>query len=67
LRIAPAVFVDLARATRGLPESDSRLHVDAGAGLRLSLPAAGVMRVDLAHGLRGGGWVLSAGWDARWR
>src|SRR5262249_14731443 len=29
-RTAPAVFVDLARATRGLPTTDDRLQIDAG-------------------------------------
>lgn len=66
-RIAPAAFVDLARATRGLAPSDTRLHVDAGAGIRVALPGAGVLRIDLARGLRDGGTVLSAGWDRRWR
>ena len=67
VRIAPAVFADLARATGGFDAADTRLHVDAGGGVRISLPAAGVMRIDLAHGLRDGGFVLSAGWDRRWR
>jgi hypothetical protein len=64
-RWAPAAFVDVARATRGLPASDERVHVDAGAGLRLSLPGTAVMRIDVAHGLRDGGFVVSAGWDRR--
>ena len=63
---APAVFVDLARATRGLDTSDARLHVDAGAGLRVALPGTAVMRIDLARGVRDGGFVLSAGWERRW-
>jgi Peptidase_C39 like family len=67
VRIAPAAFVDVARAARGLePRTDSALRVDAGAGFRLAVPGAGVMRIDLAHGLRGGGTVLSAAWDRRW-
>jgi hypothetical protein len=67
LRIAPAAFVDVARATRGLDGAGSPLQVDAGGGLRISLPGAGVMRVDLARGLRDGGTVLSAAWDRRWK
>lgn len=67
VRIAPAVFADVARATKGLDAADTRVHVDAGGGVRIALPAAGVVRIDLAHGLRDGGWVLSAGWDRRWR
>ncbi len=66
VRIAPAAFVDLARATNGMdPGSD--LQVDAGAGARVAIPGArGVMRIDVAHGLRDGRTVLSAGWDVRW-
>ena len=67
VRIAPAAFVDLARATRGLDASNTRLQVDAGAGLRIAIPGAAVMRIDLAHGLRDGGFVVSAGWDRRWK
>jgi len=66
-RVAPAVFVDLARATRGLAFSDTQLHVDAGAGVRVALPAAGVLRADVARGLRDGGTVVSVAWDRRWR
>jgi hypothetical protein len=63
LRVAPAAFVDLARATRGLPGADSRIHVDAGAGLRISLFGLGVVRIDAAHGLRDGRNALSIGWQ----
>jgi len=61
-RVAPAVFVDAARATHGLPESDTRAHVDAGLGLRIGLVGAGVLRVDIARGLRDGATALSVGW-----
>ena len=64
VRVAPAVFVDVARASR---VQQDRAYIDAGGGIRIALPGFGVMRVDLAHGLRGGGTVLSAGWDVRWR
>ena len=63
LRLAPAVFVDVARATHGLPESDRRLHTDVGAGVRLSLAGSGVLRVDVARGLRDGRTALSVGWQ----
>jgi hypothetical protein len=65
-RWAPALFIDVARATRGLDSTDARLHVDAGAGLRIAVPGIAVMRIDLARGVRDGGFVLSAGWDRRW-
>ena len=63
LRMAPAVFVDLARATRGLPESDTRLHADAGAGIRIALLGFGVLRADVARGLRDGRTAFSVGWQ----
>ena len=63
LRIAPAAFVDLARATRGLSTSDSRLHYDAGAGIRIALLGFGVLRADVAHGLRDGRTAFSIGWQ----
>jgi hypothetical protein len=63
VRVAPAVFVDIARASRGLPASDERTQVDAGAGLRVSLPGMGVLRADLAHGLRDGRTAFSVGWQ----
>jgi hypothetical protein len=62
LRVAPALFVDIARAAAGLESSDRRWHSDAGAGLRIALPGAGVVRIDLARGLRDGSMALSAGW-----
>ncbi len=62
VRIAPAMFVDAARAIRGLPGSSSSAQLDAGAGLRLAVPGTGVLRLDLAHGLRDGRTVLSVGW-----
>ena len=62
LRIAPAVFVDSARARGGLRDSDRRWHVDAGAGLRIAVPGSGVVPVGLARGLRDGAMALSAGW-----
>ena len=63
LRVAPAVFVDAARATRGLPDSLTRAQIDAGAGLRVSVPGSGVLRLDVAHGLVDGRTVLSVTWE----
>lgn len=67
MRIAPAAFVDMAQASRRLDLAGPRLQVDAGAGIRVGLLATGVVRIDVARGMRDGGVVLSAGWDRRWR
>jgi hypothetical protein len=63
VRVAPAAFVDIARASRGLPSSTDRTQVDAGVGLRLSLPGTGVLRIDVGHGLRDGRTAVSVGWQ----
>lgn len=63
VRVAPAVFVDVARASRGLASTETRTQCDAGAGLRIWLLGAGVLRVDVAHGLRDGATALSIGWQ----
>ncbi|HTI39577.1 MAG TPA: C39 family peptidase [Vicinamibacterales bacterium] len=63
LQYAPAVFVDAAQATRGLPSSLSAMQVDAGVGVRISAPGAGVLRMDLAHGLRDGRTAFSVVWE----
>jgi hypothetical protein len=62
VRYAPALFIDVARAGRGATFTDRRLHTDAGAGLRITLPGAGILRMDVAKGLRDGETVLSLGW-----
>lgn len=62
LQYAPAAFVDVARATRGFESSITPTQVDAGVGLRLSAPGSGVLRIDLAHGLRDGRTALSVTW-----
>jgi outer membrane translocation and assembly module TamA len=62
LRIAPSVFVDVARAYDAPPFADSRAHVDVGVGLRVAVPGAGVLRADVARGLRDGEMALSFGW-----
>lgn len=62
-RVAPAVFVDVASATRGLTQADPRVHYDAGAGLRVSIAGMGVLRIDAARGLRDGRTAFSVGWQ----
>jgi predicted double-glycine peptidase len=62
LRIAPAAFVDVARAYDAPAFADSRTHVDVGAGIRLAIPGAGVIRADVARGLRDGEMAVSVGW-----
>jgi len=61
VRIAPALFLDAARASRRLSEGDA-WHVDVGLGVRLAVPGSGVLRVDVGRGLRDGSSHLSAGW-----
>ena len=63
-----AGFVDAARAWHRLNGLDtSPLYVDAGVGVRVHAPGpGGAIRIDVAHGLRGGGTTLSAGWGGAW-
>lgn len=63
IRLAPAAFVDIARAARGLASSIDRTQIDLGAGLRVSLFGMGVLRADLAHGLRDGSNAFSVAWQ----
>lgn len=63
VRVAPAAFIDIARATRGLATTDGRVHVDAGGGVRIALPGTGVFRLDVAHGLRDGATAFSVGFE----
>lgn len=62
VRMAPALFIDSGRAFRGLDSTNERWQYDIGAGFRVAVPGSGVLRVDVAHGLRDGGTVLSMGW-----
>jgi hypothetical protein len=62
VRLAPALFVDAARAGHVFRGADRRLHLDAGAGLRIALPGSGTVRIDLAHGIRDGATAFSVGW-----
>jgi hypothetical protein len=63
LQYAPAAFFDVARAAHGLDTAITSTQIDAGGGLRLSMPGAGVLRIDLAHGLRDGRTALSVMWE----
>jgi hypothetical protein len=62
LRVGPALFVDAARAYDVPEYGDPRTHIDAGAGIRVAIPGAGVLRTDVAVGLRDGKWAISIGW-----
>lgn len=54
VQVAAAAFVDTARVG-GRPGIEPRGDVDAGIGLRVALPGAGILRADVATGLRHGG------------
>jgi hypothetical protein len=62
VRLAPAIFVDAARSSRGLEAVNQPWQFDAGAGIRFAIPGSGVLRIDVAHGLRDGRNALSIGW-----
>lgn len=62
VRLGPAVFIDVGRGFRGLDSSSEQWQYDVGAGFRLAIPGSGVLRVDVAHGLRDGRTALSMGW-----
>ena len=62
-RVAPAAFLDVGHASHGLVTSNTRTQFDLGGGVRLSMPGAGVLRIDLARGLRDGTTALSVGWQ----
>jgi len=61
VRLAPALFIDAARAERRL-QPGSAWHADAGVGLRVAVPGSGVVRLDVAKGLRDGATAFSIGW-----
>jgi predicted double-glycine peptidase len=62
-RLGIAGFVDLARASRQAASGASPVHVDVGAGLRIKIPGTpGLLRADVAHGLRDGANALTFGW-----
>jgi hypothetical protein len=63
VRVGAAAFVDAARTDRRIgPRAQS--DVDLGIGARLSIPGvSGVLRVDVAKGLRDGATALSFVYD----
>jgi hypothetical protein len=63
-----AAFADAAKAWHRMDDGrPSPLHVDLGAGLRVSVPGiGGTARVDLARSVRDGRVVLSTGWQRQW-
>jgi hypothetical protein len=63
LRIAFAGFVDVARATRRATPGRDAVQTDVGVGWRVKVPgSAGMLRVDIGHGLRDGSDALTVGW-----
>jgi hypothetical protein len=65
--VSIAGFVDTARAWQRMSAARSPLFVDAGVGLRVRMPGrAELIRIDAAHGLRGGGATFSVGWINAW-
>ena len=65
--VSLAGFVDAAQAWRRMSPDSSPLFVDAGIGVRLRMPGRREMvRLDAAHGLRGGGARFSVGWMESW-
>jgi hypothetical protein len=61
-RLGLAGFADVARGSRGF-SAGSGTNVDIGGGLRLRVPGwDGILRVDLAHGLRDGRNAMTFGW-----
>jgi hypothetical protein len=60
--LGPALFVDTAGAYRGLAPAVTGWQTDVGVGLRFVIPGSGVLRVDVAHGIRDGKTALSLGW-----
>lgn len=59
-----AAFVDVAKLVKRAEAISTPLHVDIGAGLRVQIPGApGLLRLDLARGMRDGRVAFSAGWS----
>ncbi len=63
VRFGAAAFVDMARVDRRA-EPRPRMDVDVGVGARLAVPGvSGVLRLDVAKGLRDGATALSFVYD----
>ncbi|HEY2908006.1 MAG TPA: papain-like cysteine protease family protein [Vicinamibacterales bacterium] len=64
VRFGVAAFADAARATRAFGNEDPRAQLDVGVGLRLRVPGAhGVVRADVAAGVRDGAHAITVGWQ----
>jgi hypothetical protein len=64
LRIGLAGFMDVARIWRPLSAPGDPAQADVGFGLRLRTPGRqGILRVDVARGLRDGADALTLGWQ----
>ena len=66
--LAAAGFADIGTAWKPIGvEARGPTHTDVGAGIRMALRGhGGVLRVDVARGLRDRRVVLSTGWQAPW-
>jgi hypothetical protein len=62
VRLAPAVFVDVAAAGKRL-QPGAAWHSDVGAGLRIAMPGSRVLRLDVAKGFRDGSTAFSIAWE----
>jgi hypothetical protein len=63
VRLGIAGFADVARAARQAAGGRTPMQVDLGAGLRIKIPGTpGVLRADVAHGLRDRANALTFGW-----
>jgi hypothetical protein len=66
VRIGFAAFVDVAQASRRAVPGDSPVQTDVGGGVRLRIGGGqGMLRVDVAHGLRDGANAASIAWVVR--
>jgi predicted double-glycine peptidase len=67
IRIRWAGFVDAAKQALTMRPGAVSGHIDFGVGLRAQLPATpGMLRVDIARGLRDGNIAVSAAWQPSW-
>ncbi|MCU1382808.1 MAG: hypothetical protein JWL71_1505 [Acidobacteria bacterium] len=63
VRLGIAGFADAARASRQAAAGATPVQIDLGVGLRIKIPGTpGVLRGDVAHGLRDGANTLTFGW-----
>jgi hypothetical protein len=64
-KTAVVAFLDAGRAWGGLPGRPRRVNVDIGTGVRYGSDS-GMVRFDVAFGLRDQQWAVSAGWVDAW-